>query len=86
MVLEQLKIDVVVRGPIFPEPVQVIAIVPMGASVKLIGRGLTTNLVHAPVLTPISSLNWRPAPRLNHSTAIRSVSVSASRPFARAGL
>ena len=52
MVLEQLKIDVVVRGPIFPEPVQVIAIVPMGASVKLIGRGLTTNLVHSPILTP----------------------------------
>ena len=52
MVLEQLKIDVVVRGPIFPEPVQVIAIVPMGVSVKLIGRGLTTNLVHSPILTP----------------------------------
>jgi superfamily II DNA or RNA helicase len=52
MVLEQLKLDVVVRGPIFPEPVQVIAVVPMGASVKLIGRGLTTNLVHSPILTP----------------------------------
>ncbi len=52
MVLEQLKIDVVVRGPIFPEPVQVIAIIPMGVSVKLIGRGLTTNLVHSPILTP----------------------------------
>jgi superfamily II DNA or RNA helicase len=52
MVLEQLKLDVVVRGPIFPEPVQVIAVVPMGASVKLIGRGLTSNLVHSPILTP----------------------------------
>jgi len=52
MVLEQLKIDVVVHGPIFPEPVQVIAIIPMGVSVKLIGRGLTTNLVHSPILTP----------------------------------
>jgi superfamily II DNA or RNA helicase len=51
MILEQLKLDVVVRGPIFPEPVQVIAVVSMGASVKLIGRGIISNLVHSPVLT-----------------------------------
>lgn len=51
MVLEQLKFDVVVRGPIFPESVQVIAFAPMGTSVKLVGRGLTSNLVHSSILT-----------------------------------
>ena len=51
MVLEQLKPNVIVRGPIFPEPVQVITTIPMGTSVKLIGRGLNTNFVHEPILS-----------------------------------
>ena len=47
MVLDQLKPNVIVRGPIFPEPVQVIGANPMGAdSVKLVGKGLNSNLVH----------------------------------------
>src|SRR5438034_5430691 len=50
MQLEQLKPNVIVRGAIFPEPVQVIVVVPMGASVKLIGKGLTTGKVHEPIL------------------------------------
>jgi len=33
MNLDQLKPNVIVRGPIFPEPVQVIVSIPMGASV-----------------------------------------------------
>jgi len=41
MVLDQLKPNVIVRGPIFPEPVQVIVAIPMGsASIKLVGKGL----------------------------------------------
>jgi superfamily II DNA or RNA helicase len=51
MLLAQLKPGVIVRGPIFPEPVQVILVTPMGASVKLIGKGLTTGKLHDPVLT-----------------------------------
>ena len=39
MVLDQLKPGVILRGPIFPEPIQVMLITPMGTSVKLIGRG-----------------------------------------------
>jgi hypothetical protein len=31
-----------IRGPILPEPVQIIVTIPMGASVKLIGKGLNT--------------------------------------------
>jgi superfamily II DNA or RNA helicase len=50
MIVDQLKPNAVVRGPIFPEPVQVIMVVPMGESIKLIGKGLKTGLVHEPVL------------------------------------
>lgn len=48
--LDQLKANVVLRGSIFPEPVQVIMAVAMGESVKLIGKGLTTNQVYEPIL------------------------------------
>src|ERR1700690_2187879 len=51
MLLEQLKPNVVVRGPIFPEPVQVIIAIPVGSSVKLVGKGLNTNHVHELILT-----------------------------------
>jgi superfamily II DNA or RNA helicase len=50
MLVDQLKPNSVVRGSIFPEPVQIIMVVPMGGSVKLIGKGLKTGLVHEPVL------------------------------------
>src|SRR5947208_9937595 len=50
MQLDQLKPNVIVHGAIFPEPVQVIVVVPMGNSVKLIGKGLTTGKVHEPIL------------------------------------
>src|SRR5437667_3774963 len=42
----------IIRGPTLPEPVEVLALVPLGDSVKIIGRGLQTGLTHAPVLTP----------------------------------
>ena len=42
----------IVRGPTLPEPVEVLALVPLGESVKIIGRGLQTGLTHDPVLTP----------------------------------
>jgi len=50
MLLNQLKPNTIVRGAIFPEPVQVIVVVPMGESVKLIGKGLTSGKVHEPIL------------------------------------
>jgi len=40
-----------VRGPLFPEPVQIIVAVPMGTSVKVVGKGLRTNRVYEPVLS-----------------------------------
>ena len=50
MRIDQLKPSVIVRGPIFPEPVQVIVLIPMGQSIKLVGKGLNTVQVHEPIL------------------------------------
>ncbi|HPO74913.1 MAG TPA: SNF2-related protein, partial [Armatimonadota bacterium] len=47
---EQLKPNTIVRGPILPEPVQVLVVVPMGSAIKLIGRGMRTGQVHDPIL------------------------------------
>ena len=51
MHISELRTNVIVRGPVLPEPVQVIRVVPMGSSVKLVGRGLTTGMVHQPILS-----------------------------------
>ena len=50
MLIYQLKPNVIVRGPILPEPVQVLVVTQIGSSVKLIGKGLTTGQVHEPIL------------------------------------
>jgi superfamily II DNA or RNA helicase len=51
MQAEQLKPNVIVQGPLFPEPVEVLSVVPMGGGVvKLVGRGVHTNQVHQPIL------------------------------------
>ncbi|MBM4185615.1 MAG: DUF3883 domain-containing protein [Gemmatimonadetes bacterium] len=42
----------VVRGPLLPEPVEVITTIALGDSVKLIGKGLRTGRVHEPILNP----------------------------------
>ena len=48
MKIEELKPNVIVQGPIFPEPVQVIVAIPVGDSVKLGGKGL--NMGREPLL------------------------------------
>ncbi len=47
-----LSPGVVLEGPILPEPVEVLALVPMGASLKVIGKGLRTGQVRDPILDP----------------------------------
>lgn len=47
----RLKPNVIIQDSIFPEPVQVITTIPMGQSIKLIGKGLRTGLVHDPILS-----------------------------------
>jgi len=40
----------IVRGTLFPEPVQVIVCVPLGESIKLVGKGLDSGRVYEPIL------------------------------------
>jgi hypothetical protein len=47
---EDIKPNTIVRGPIFPEPAEVIAVVSMGDAIKLTGKGLTTGKVHELIL------------------------------------
>src|SRR3712207_4651281 len=51
MAVETLRPGAVVTGPLLPEPVEIITVVPMGASIKLIGKGLNSKQVREPVLT-----------------------------------
>ena len=59
----QLSPGVVVRGSLLPEPVEVITTIPMGESLKLVAKGLRTNRVHDPILSPaqLSQLTVSPA-------------------------
>ena len=41
----------IVCGPTLPEPIEVLATVAMGESLKVIGRGMKTGMTHDPVLT-----------------------------------
>jgi len=41
-----------VQGPTLPEPIEVLATVPMGDSLKVIGRGMQTGMTYDPVLSP----------------------------------
>src|SRR6266704_3444091 len=47
----ELKPNHIVRGAIFPEPVKILTIVPLGDAIKLIGEGLETGRVHQPILS-----------------------------------
>jgi superfamily II DNA or RNA helicase len=59
----RLKPNTIVQGAIFPEPVQVIITIPMGGSIKLIGKGLRTGQVYEPILSPdqVAGLRISPA-------------------------
>ena len=62
MTRDQLQTGVIVRGALFPEPVQVIAVITMGDSVKLVGTGIQTNQTYQPILdeAQISGLKMNP--------------------------
>ena len=49
---DERKAGKVLRGLIFPEPVQVIVVNAMGDAVKLFAKGLNTSRVYEPILTP----------------------------------
>lgn len=47
---ENLKPNAVVKGPLFQEDIKVVAVIPMGDVIKLIGKGLKTGMFYEPVL------------------------------------
>ena len=59
---QDLKPNIIVRGPMFPEPVKVIRVVPMGGSIKLLGQSMNTGLVHQPILSPAQLANLEGSP------------------------
>jgi superfamily II DNA or RNA helicase len=59
---EALKPGAIVRGALFPEPVQVIVCIALGESLKLVGKGLDSGRVYEPVLdaAQVASLQVSP--------------------------
>src|SRR3954447_11567275 len=51
MTHDDVRVGTVITGPLLPEPIELLAVVPLGDSVKLIGKGLKTGLVRDPVLS-----------------------------------
>ncbi len=47
----ELKPGAVVRGPVFPEPVEILVVQPLGSDIKVTGAGRTSGQVHQRVLT-----------------------------------
>jgi hypothetical protein len=62
MRIDQLKQNVIVQGPVFQEPVLVSIAIPVGESVKIIGKGLKTGQFYDSILTPeqVSKLEASP--------------------------
>ncbi|MCL4466056.1 MAG: DUF3883 domain-containing protein [Chloroflexi bacterium] len=58
-----LRQGAVITGPLLDEPVEIIAVLPLGSSLKIIGKGLRTKQVREPVLNDvqISQLTVSPA-------------------------
>jgi hypothetical protein len=51
MLPEELKQNVTFYDPLFPEPVRIIIAVPIGSSVKVIGKGVRSSTVYEPILS-----------------------------------
>jgi hypothetical protein len=51
MQAHELKPNVTVYGPLFPEPVQVIVTLALGTGIKLVGKGVRSNTVYEPILS-----------------------------------
>jgi len=48
---DDLKQNVTIYGSLFPEPIQIILVTPMGSSVKLVGKGVRSNVIYEPILS-----------------------------------
>ncbi len=52
MQADQLRQNMIIRGPLFSEAVQVMMFVPMGTSVQIFGKGLTSGRAYTSILSP----------------------------------
>ncbi|HEY7153828.1 MAG TPA: helicase-related protein [Gemmataceae bacterium] len=50
MTSDTLRVGAIVTGPLLPEPVEIVAVIPLGNAVKVLGKGLKSGLLHDPVL------------------------------------
>src|SRR5262245_45245810 len=48
----ELRPGIIVRGPVFPEPIEVLTVTPLGGVTKIVGAGQKTGQVHQRVLHP----------------------------------
>ncbi len=46
----ELKPGIIVRGPVLPEPVEILVVTPLGEVIKIVGAGQKTGQVHQRVL------------------------------------
>lgn len=51
MEASSLKANVVVRGSIFPEPIKILMVEPMGLATRICGKGLKSGQVYEPILS-----------------------------------
>src|SRR5216117_3626533 len=58
----ELKPGIIVRGPVLPEPIEVLVVTPLGDVIKIVGAGRKTGQVHQRVLHPdqLQSLDGTP--------------------------
>src|SRR5208283_3174854 len=49
---DQIRQGIIISGPFIPEPMEVLAVIPFGTSLKVIGRGAKTGRSYDPVLSP----------------------------------
>jgi hypothetical protein len=52
MQADQLRQNMIIRGPLFSESVQVMVVSPMGESVQIFGMGLTSGRAYNSILNP----------------------------------
>jgi hypothetical protein len=48
----ELELGAIILGPVFPEPIQVLVITPLGAAFKIVVAGQRTGQVHQRILHP----------------------------------
>jgi hypothetical protein len=95
MDIASIRVGTVVTGPLWPEPLEVLATVDLGSSVKLVCKGLRTGLVRDPVLTQAQlaqlqlsparvSIRYSPAPHVRDQRECASMAAGSLRAAAQA--